>query len=61
MRMPQRNTNDASVFCVAFELIVSHIYIYMYFQADEEERDFLHIKIQTAISALNDPLSPMSI
>lgn len=30
-------------------------------QADEEEMDDLKIKIQTAIQALNDPSSPMSI
>jgi len=30
-------------------------------QADEEEKDVLQIKIETAISALNGPQSPMSI
>lgn len=30
-------------------------------QADEEEKDVLKIKIETAIAALNDPQSPMSI
>ncbi|KAG4959137.1 hypothetical protein AAZX31_13G084100 [Glycine max] len=32
-----------------------------FIEADEKEEDFLKIKIQTAISALNDPQSPMSI
>lgn len=31
------------------------------FQADEEEKDVVQLKIQTAIAALNDPQSPMSI
>ncbi|XP_009359948.2 transcription factor bHLH35 isoform X2 [Pyrus x bretschneideri] len=30
-------------------------------EADEEEKDHLKIKIETAIAALNDPQSPMSI
>ncbi|XP_058765687.1 transcription factor bHLH35-like [Vicia villosa] len=30
-------------------------------QANEEDKDLLQIKIQTAIAARNDPLSPMSI
>jgi len=30
-------------------------------QADEEEKDHLKIRIETAIAALNDPQSPMSI
>ncbi|MED6218831.1 hypothetical protein PIB30_030274 [Stylosanthes scabra] len=33
----------------------------VFIEADEEEKDLLQIKIQTAIAALNDPLSPMSI
>ncbi|KAJ1378206.1 Myc-type, basic helix-loop-helix [Sesbania bispinosa] len=33
----------------------------VFIEANEEEKDLLHIKIQTAIAALNDPLSPMSI
>nr|XP_043623545.1 transcription factor bHLH35-like [Erigeron canadensis] len=32
----------------------------LFIQADEEEIDFLKIQIHTAISALNDPPSPMS-
>lgn len=31
------------------------------FQAEEEEKDHLKVKIETAIAALNDPQSPMSI
>jgi hypothetical protein len=30
-------------------------------QADEEEKDNLKTRIETAIAALNDPLSPMSM
>jgi len=37
------------------------IFNYVYFQANEDEKDHLQIKIQTAIKALNDPLNPMSI
>ncbi|XP_061352687.1 transcription factor bHLH35 isoform X1 [Gastrolobium bilobum] len=33
----------------------------VFIEANEEEKDDLQIKIQTAIAALNDPLSPMSI
>ncbi|XP_047171358.1 transcription factor bHLH35 [Vigna umbellata] len=33
----------------------------VFIEADEEEKDVLQIKIQTAISALNGPQSPMSI
>ncbi|RDX87074.1 Transcription factor bHLH35 [Mucuna pruriens] len=33
----------------------------VFVEANEEEKDHLQIKIQTAIAALNDPLSPMSI
>ncbi|XP_057429098.1 transcription factor bHLH35 [Lotus japonicus] len=33
----------------------------VFIEANEEEKDLLQIKIQTAIAALNDPLSPMSI
>ncbi|XP_058727892.1 transcription factor bHLH35-like [Vicia villosa] len=33
----------------------------VFIQANEEDKDLLQIKIQTAITALNDPLSPMSI
>ncbi|XP_027356224.1 transcription factor bHLH35-like isoform X2 [Abrus precatorius] len=33
----------------------------VFLEANEEEKDLLQIKIQTAIAALNDPLSPMSI
>ncbi|KAL2338688.1 hypothetical protein Fmac_013134 [Flemingia macrophylla] len=33
----------------------------VFIQSDEEEKDVLQKKIQTAISALNDPQSPMSI
>ncbi|XP_020225715.1 transcription factor bHLH35 [Cajanus cajan] len=33
----------------------------VFIQADEEEKDILQNKIETAISALNDPQSPMSI
>ncbi|KAK7281181.1 hypothetical protein RIF29_08935 [Crotalaria pallida] len=33
----------------------------VFIEADEEEKDLLQIKVQTAIAALNDPLSPMSI
>ncbi|WCJ42298.1 basic helix-loop-helix (bHLH) DNA-binding superfamily protein [Euphorbia peplus] len=33
----------------------------LFIQADEEEKDNLMIKIQTAIAALNDPQSPMSM
>ncbi|TKY72771.1 Transcription factor bHLH35 [Spatholobus suberectus] len=33
----------------------------VFIEANEEEKDHLQIKIQTAIAALNDPLSPMSI
>nr|AXO59618.1 transcription factor [Caragana korshinskii] len=33
----------------------------VFIEANEEEKDVLQIKIQTAIAALNDPLSPMSI
>ncbi|KAK7411976.1 hypothetical protein VNO78_03421 [Psophocarpus tetragonolobus] len=33
----------------------------VFIEANEEEKDHLEIKIQTAIAALNDPLSPMSI
>ncbi|KAK7388147.1 hypothetical protein VNO78_22954 [Psophocarpus tetragonolobus] len=33
----------------------------VFLEADEEEKDVLQIKIQTAISALNDHQSPMSI
>jgi len=32
-----------------------------YFQANDEDKYHLEIKIQTAIAALNEPLSPMSI
>ncbi|OVA07532.1 Myc-type [Macleaya cordata] len=32
----------------------------LYVEADEEEKDQLKIKIETAIAALNDPQSPMS-
>ncbi|PON55987.1 Basic helix-loop-helix transcription factor [Parasponia andersonii] len=33
----------------------------VFIEADEEEKDHLKIKIETAIAALNDPQSPMSI
>ncbi|CAK8531896.1 unnamed protein product [Lathyrus sativus] len=33
----------------------------VFIQANEEDKDLLEIKIQTAIASLNDPLSPMSI
>ncbi|XP_050900526.1 transcription factor bHLH35 [Lathyrus oleraceus] len=33
----------------------------VFIQANEEDKDLLQIKIQRAIAALNDPLSPMSI
>ncbi|XP_021634034.1 transcription factor bHLH35 isoform X3 [Manihot esculenta] len=33
----------------------------LFIEADEEEKDHLKIKIETAIAALNDPQSPMSI
>ncbi|KAF7806680.1 Transcription factor bHLH35 [Senna tora] len=33
----------------------------VFIEADEEEKDIVQIKIQTAIAALNDPSSPMSI
>lgn len=33
----------------------------VFIEANEEDRDLLQMKIQTAIAALNDPLSPMSI
>ncbi|KAM1172441.1 hypothetical protein ACFX2I_022542 [Malus domestica] len=33
----------------------------VFVEADEEEKDHLKIKIETAITALNDPQSPMSI
>ncbi|KAE9604716.1 hypothetical protein Lal_00010924 [Lupinus albus] len=33
----------------------------IFIEAEEEEKDLLQIKIQTAIAALNDPLSSMSI
>ncbi|XP_015973120.1 transcription factor bHLH35 [Arachis duranensis] len=33
----------------------------LFVEADEEEKDHLQIRIQTAIAALNDPQSPMSI
>jgi UTP:GlnB (protein PII) uridylyltransferase len=33
----------------------------VFIEANEEEKDLLHVKIGTAIAALNDPLSPMSI
>ncbi|RVW16195.1 Transcription factor bHLH35 [Vitis vinifera] len=33
----------------------------VFVEADEEEKDVLKIKIETAIAALNDPQSPMSI
>ncbi|KAI4335352.1 hypothetical protein L6164_014005 [Bauhinia variegata] len=33
----------------------------VFIEADEEEKDVLRIKIETAIAALNDPQSPMSI
>ncbi|KAM0963582.1 hypothetical protein FF1_022686 [Malus domestica] len=33
----------------------------VFVEADEEEKDHLKIKIETAIAALNDPQSPMSI
>ncbi|KAK7329141.1 hypothetical protein VNO77_23287 [Canavalia gladiata] len=33
----------------------------VFIEANEDEKDVLQIKIQTAIAALNDPLSPMSI
>ncbi|CAL0304764.1 unnamed protein product [Lupinus luteus] len=33
----------------------------IFIEADEEEKELLQIKIQTAIAALNDPLSPMRI
>ncbi|MED6207567.1 hypothetical protein PIB30_036897 [Stylosanthes scabra] len=33
----------------------------LFVEADEEEKDNLQIRIQTAIAALNDPQSPMSI
>lgn len=33
----------------------------VFIEANEDEKDHLQIKIQTAIAALNDPLSPMSI
>ncbi|KAL2340526.1 hypothetical protein Fmac_008466 [Flemingia macrophylla] len=33
----------------------------VFIEANEEEKDHLQIKIQTAIAALNGPLSPMSI
>lgn len=33
----------------------------VFIEADEEEKDNLKIKIETAIAALNDPQSPMSI
>ncbi|CAJ1975846.1 unnamed protein product [Sphenostylis stenocarpa] len=33
----------------------------VFIEANEEEKDHLEIKIQTAIAARNDPLSPMSI
>ncbi|CAK7345716.1 unnamed protein product [Dovyalis caffra] len=33
----------------------------VFIEADEEEKDDLKIRIETAIAALNDPLSPMSM
>lgn len=33
----------------------------MELQAEQEERDYLKIKIETAIAGLKDPHSPMSI
>nr|WKE35204.1 basic helix-loop-helix family protein [Rosa persica] len=33
----------------------------VFIEADEEEKDHLKVKIETAIAALNDPQSPMSI
>lgn len=33
----------------------------VFIEANEEEKDLLQIKIRTAIAALNDPLSPVSI
>ncbi|XP_011017674.1 PREDICTED: transcription factor bHLH35-like [Populus euphratica] len=33
----------------------------VFIEADEEEKDKLKIRIETAIAALNDPLSPMSM
>ncbi|CAK8531894.1 unnamed protein product [Lathyrus sativus] len=33
----------------------------LFIQANEDDKDLLEIKIQTAIASLNDPLSPMSV
>lgn len=41
-------------------MCVCFIFLYPNLQADEEEKEFLKKKIQTAIAAQNDPESPMS-
>ncbi|XP_028751371.1 transcription factor bHLH35 [Neltuma alba] len=46
----------ANITCFSGRLVKT-----VFVEADEEEKDLLEIKIQTAIAALNDPDSPMSI
>ncbi|XP_054805042.1 transcription factor bHLH35 isoform X2 [Prosopis cineraria] len=68
-----KRTNTMVKLCEAFEslklkIITANITCFsgrlvktVFVEADEEEKDLLEIKIQTAIAALNDPDSPMSI
>ncbi|CAI8589886.1 unnamed protein product [Vicia faba] len=46
----------ANITCFSGKLLKT-----VFIQAKKEDKDLLQIKIQTAIAALNDPLSPMSI
>ncbi|XP_057467105.1 transcription factor bHLH35-like isoform X2 [Actinidia eriantha] len=68
-----KRTNTMVKLCEVFEtlklkIIAANISAFsgrllktVFLQADEEEKDLLKIKIETAIAALNDPESPMSM